>query len=130
MKKYLIMISALFSIGAFAEIECPIKFGSDDYMEKVSTIIESKKTCYEASQITQSCAMGSSMDVHFVNSALKICSKRIHLSAFAQKSVDSANRLCIKKYAKSEGTLAMSARAFCLLEVTKLYDDLLAPADL
>jgi len=124
------MISVVISINAMAETECPIKFGSNQYTDNVIAAIESKRSCSEASTIAEACAMGSSMDVQFVSSALKMCSKRINRSATIKRVVDSANGLCIRKFSKSEGTLAVSARAFCQLDVTKLYDDLLAPAEL
>jgi len=129
MKKVLIMMVILVSMNSYGG-ECPIAFGNDDYMDKVLTAIESKKSCTEENEITEACAMGSSMDVQFVNSALKQCTKRVNRSATVKKAVYDASNLCTKKYARSSGTLAMSARAFCQLEVTMLYDNLLAPPEL
>ncbi len=129
MKNLFALMALLLSFNGFA-VECPVQFGTDDYMDKVMAAIESQTTCRDASAMTEACAMGSSMDVQFVSSALKLCSKRVNRSATVKKAVESANRLCTKKYAKSEGTLAMSARSFCLLEITELYDGLLSPAEL
>lgn len=129
MKKISLIAFILISMNAYT-MECPVQFGVDDYIEKVSTAIETQNTCYEASEVTAACAMGSSADVQLVKSALKQCSKRIKRSASVKDAVKTANRLCIKKFAKSQGTVASSARAFCQLEVAKLYDALLTPAEL
>jgi|GEM_PF-5142163 len=123
------LIGTLLSVSAFA-MDCPVHFGAS-YLDQVQQVIESQKDCAAASAMTEACAMGSSMDVAFVDSALKICDRRIqHASTAIQQQVESAKQLCDQKYSHSAGTLAMSARAFCSLDVSKLYDDLLSPSDL
>jgi hypothetical protein len=129
MKNFLMVLSVFVSLNSFAAIDCPVNFESPNYAEKVQQLIESKKDCTGATEITEACAMGSSMDVQFVHSALRRCTKRINRSESVKKAVDSANVLCSKKFSKSEGTFAMSARAFCQLDVAKLYDNLLTPAE-
>lgn len=129
MKKLLVIGLLLAGINSYGS-ECPVEFGSDNYLDDVQKIIKTKKSCSEASEIVEACAMGSSMDVQFVSAALNQCSKRINGSTSVKALAKTSNELCIKKYKKSEGTLAMSARAFCQLEVAKLFDNLLSPAEL
>jgi hypothetical protein len=120
------LFSVLFSAPRTFAMDCPVKFGTEGFSDQVNKAIEAQKTCQEASSVTEACAMGSRMDAGFVASALKICNKRIdHANSKTQKLMAATVQLCVKKYAKSEGTIAISSRAFCSLSVARLFDELL-----
>lgn len=131
MLKALVLAIALFS-GSFAlAAECPVEMLSDGYIENVEKAIEAQATCYEASQTAQSCAMGSSMDSAIAGKAEAKCTenfknklKRADLRTYA-----SLQRKCSDKYKNMQGTMYISAAAFCRLSVAELYSQLFTPAE-
>jgi len=130
MKFLLCTLAFLGAVSSQASGSCPFPFGTENFAVKVQEAIASKKTCGEASDLAIACARGSSMDSQFVSAAMVPCEQRINAaSSEVQKIVSSTSDLCTKKYAKSQGTLAISERAFCRLSVAQMYDDLLSDAD-
>lgn len=115
----------------FAQTDCPIIFGNDDYQEKVQAKIEKSKICQEAKELAESCGVGTSLDIQIVESALKVCNKKILKSGSVNINLfKSTTELCDKKYAHSEGSLANSAHSYCTLNVAELFDQLLQKPEL
>ena len=117
MKIVLFIFMLAFSTLTMAN--CPVD--PSDATEIQNTISNSE-TCYEAVYAAENCAWGSSIDVGFVNAAIKICdSERGPLSAVDQAAYDDLVEKCYKKYENEQGTMYLSAAAFCALKVADVY---------
>lgn len=104
---------------------CPVTFGSTDYLEKVSNIISSSSSCYDASQIASACALGASGDVITVSAAIARCEKDLPVLSNEDANLyKKLNDKCDEKYSKLPGTLYLSMNAFCHLKVTELFLDI------
>ncbi|MBC7538955.1 MAG: hypothetical protein H7281_09045 [Bacteriovorax sp.] len=117
----------LFSFSAHALDNCPIEFGTEDYLGKVADIATNATSCYEASEVVSACALGASGDVYTVSAAIERCSKDI--PEMSTKDTETYNYLgskCNGKYDSMEGSMYRSMNAFCHLSVTKLFVDLLS----
>lgn len=133
MKKSILLLTIALcaSFSAHALDKCPVDFGNDDYLQKVSDVITNSASCYEASEVADACALGASGDVYTVGSAIARCEKDIPaMSEKDAKTYSELNQKCQDKYSSMEGTLYMSMNAFCHLSVTKLFNELLSTEQL
>ncbi len=114
-----------------ASVECPAQFGIEDYQEKVDKAISSSSSCYEAKAFAESCAMGSSIDLQIGHSAEKKCANDFlrKLSKVDKDIYQKLLKKCDEKYEKMQGTMYMSASAFCRLDVAALFSNLYTSAE-
>jgi hypothetical protein len=92
--------------------------------DKIGEALEGAQTCYDAANIAERCAFGSSMDVGFVAQATAVCTKGF--GNMTGEDATAYKRLldaCAKKFEDAEGTLYRSMAAFCMLEVTKTFTE-------
>ena len=118
----LIVLAFVISLPSHAQEECPIEFGNEDYMDKVTELILEAPSCYEASNLVNACSMGASGDAYMVGVTIKKCEKEI--PKMSQKDSElyfELNAKCDKKYSKMRGTMYISMNAFCHLPVTQLF---------
>lgn len=123
----LALLSLLFSFSANSLENCPVEFGTDNYLEQVAELAAKAENCYQASEVVGACALGASGDVYTVGSAITRCERDI--PTMSKKDTETFNYLktkCNEKYDSMEGTLYRSMNAFCHLSVTKLFVDLLS----
>ena len=129
MKLFAALVVLLASNVAFAG-ECPVT-DLTDYQTNVITLIEASKTCYEAAEIAESCAFGSSMDVGTTGAAMGVCAKDFEskLKKSETRTYNSLINKCNSKYANMQGTMYIASAAFCRLSVFRLYSELYTPAE-
>lgn len=128
MKKSILII-ALLAIGSVANAleNCPVDFGTVNYLERVGQIITDSGSCYEASEVADACAIGASGDVYTVGTAIARCEKDMPVMSKEDATMyKTLNDKCTDKYSKLEGTMYMSMNAFCHLQVTRLFLDILS----
>ena len=111
---------------AHAEPTCAVTTHDDKFVDHVVASMTGKR-CGEAAEIARTCALGASGDSATAGAAVKICkpdfaSRKADASLFATLS-----KRCASKYAKQQGTLYVSAAAFCQLDVAALLSDLDSP---
>lgn len=126
MKKFLCLLSLLVSFSANSS-ECPVKFETDNYLEKVAELALNADNCYEASEIVNACALGASGDVYTVGAAINRCER--DFPVMTPKDTETYLYLknkCNEKYDGMDGTLYRSMNAFCHLSVTELFYSLLS----
>lgn len=130
--KGLFIVSALFLAALQANAaDCPVQFGNEDYLEKVGQAIDAAPSCWEASQVAESCALGASGDAYTVPVAIMKCEADFYskLDPAERATYSSFNDKCDAKYAGMDGTMYISFNAFCHLSVSKLYSELYTPAE-
>ncbi|MCE9574520.1 MAG: hypothetical protein K8W52_15335 [Deltaproteobacteria bacterium] len=109
---------------AHAEPTCAVSVGQGaNYIDAVTHAMDGK-SCGEASQIAEGCMMAASGDVAIAGRATEICRKD-----FARNKADKAlftklTQRCEKKFRGMDGTMYISARAFCALDVARLLSSL------
>lgn len=116
------MFSILFVLMASNTVaaECVDQAGKDIYMEPeiYTALIENAQSCSSAVQLAQSCAYGSSQDSSTAGAAYDVCYKEfVGLQPQAQ-SMETLNKMevmCEEKYGNLDGTMYISANAFCRL---------------
>ena len=117
---------------AFAS-DCPVTDFDEKYMTNVIDAVEKATSCYEAADIAESCAMGSSMDVAITQPAIKICaadfSTELGKNANDLNAYNKLQDRCEQKYRNMQGTMYRSAAAFCTLDINRLYSLLYTVAE-
>ena len=113
---------------AHAEPSCAVTKHDDKFVDHVVASM-SGKACNEAAEIARACALGASGDSVIAGAAVKICK-----SDFATHQADgelftTLAKRCASKYAKQQGSLYVSAAAFCQLDVATLLSDLDIPVE-
>lgn len=86
--------------------------------EEFNLLIESAKSCYEAVQLAEACAWGSSMDAVTAGTAYGVCEKELQENKPTQKLESllfEMQTACAEKYEGMEGTLYISMQAYCSL---------------
>jgi len=107
-----------------ASVDCPAD--GEILIKKV----EAAKSCYEATQLAETCAWGSSFDVGLAGAAGAICEKDFKKITKVDKlTKDHMIKRCRDKYKKAEGTLALSMHSFCNLEVYKFWSRIYTPVE-
>jgi 3-hydroxymyristoyl/3-hydroxydecanoyl-(acyl carrier protein) dehydratase len=114
----------------FADIQCPSS-GEDSSLEKTVAMIKTAKSCDDADQIAKQCAWGSSADVQIAGAAGDICANtfRRKLTPADKTAYLTLINKCRSKYAHIQGTIYISARAFCEESIGKLFSDLYSPIE-
>jgi len=143
------VLAVIFSLNAQA-MECPVKeLGTQpdgsDYVDAVVKLIVKAESCYDAKELGEACGFGAAVNGVIIGEAVAVCDQYInknlkfklskaktpksklavqtHVSN-VRKNYGFARGLCEKKFEKDAGTLAVSATAFCLLNVAYTYSDL------
>ncbi|MFN3695880.1 MAG: hypothetical protein ACK4VO_00455 [Pseudobdellovibrio sp.] len=131
MKKAVLALIVSFSAMQAFALDCPVQFGSDNYIDDVANKIQASKSCYDAVELAEACAMGSSIDAAIMPTAERKCGKDFwkKLTSQEKQSYNKLQSKCDTKYNNMQGTMYVSAKAFCKLNVAKLYSDLYLPAE-
>jgi hypothetical protein len=131
MNKIIVALGLLMlPVCGFADVQCPAA-GEDGALGKTVAMIKAAKSCYDADQIATQCAWGSSADVEIAGAAGDICANafRGKLTAVDKKAYLTLIHKCQIKYANIQGTMYISAEAFCEESVGKLLSDLYSPVN-
>lgn len=122
----LIVVAALAQV-ARADEACPVPAG-DNQVEAITKAMTGK-SCGEASQLAEQCAYGASADVVIAGTATDICRKDFARNKADKKLFTTLTGRCQKKFRGMDGTMYISAQAFCVLDVAKLLSSLNKSAD-
>lgn len=120
MIKNLVLVAVLMVAQNVFAVECVDSSGKDIFTqpEVFIGLIENAGSCYEAKEIAESCARGSSMDANTVSVAYGVCEKQL-LEQSPSKGLttllDTMQNTCTKKYENKDGTMYISMNAFCHL---------------
>ncbi len=119
LKSALFVLTILFS-QLVASAECIDANGEDIYSrpEIFSVLIENSETCYEAKQLAEACAYGSSLDAMTAGLAYGVCESELQAQDPSQELVKLLTKmegLCADKYEQMDGTMYISMNAFCYL---------------
>lgn len=141
------LIAVVFTVNANA-MECPVSMAdgpSEQYVDRVVALYKKQKDCSSVKEIAEACAFGSQVDGVIVGEAVGVCDRFINnnlkapilkaktTKAKAEAKVKAANTLklysntqslCDSKYAEVEGTIGVSVRVFCYLDVAYLFSNL------
>jgi hypothetical protein len=118
--KSLLLLLALGATAA-ADGDCPVKGHDEHFLDNVVKSMKGK-SCTDAAEIAQKCALGASGDVVTTGEASKICQADLPK---ADKSLfETLSKRCVAKYANKQGTMYQSAMAFCSLQIATLLSDL------
>ena len=141
------LIAVVFAVNANA-MECPVSMAdgpSEQYVDKVVALYKKQKECSAVKEIAEACAFGSQVDGVIVGEAVAVCDRFINNNlkapilkaktpkAKAEAKLKAANTLklysstqslCDSKYAEVEGTIGVSVRVFCYLDVAYLFSNL------
>jgi hypothetical protein len=99
---------------------CPV---TDFNAEKIEQAIEQSTSCFDATNIAERCAFGSTMDIQFVGRASEVCGKSFdQMTAEDKAAYERLLGVCAQKYENEMGTMYRSMAAFCQLEVTKTFN--------
>lgn len=97
-------------------------------LDKVIEAVEKSDGCYSAAKIARDCAWGSSADIRLAGAASAVCEKDFSKMGVKDKSTKQyMEKRCTEKYAKAEGTLAMSMRAHCFLGIAEFWSGIYTP---
>lgn len=131
LSKWITSIGLLFVSTQALAIECPATFGSDDYYENVVAAIRSATSCRDGAELAAACALGSSFDPNITVVAERKCGLDFwqKLSAAEKTHYNHLQTKCDNKYKDMQGTMYISANAFCKLRIAELYSDLYLPAE-
>lgn len=94
-------------------------------------MIKATKSCDDADKIATQCAWGSSADVQIAGAANDVCANAFpgRLTAAHQRAYPTLIDACKTKYAEMQGSMDLSAEAFCEESVGKLFSDLYSPSN-
>lgn len=123
-------LTALISSQSFAG-QCVDDKGNDILRspDLFQELIAQKKTCYEAVQLAESCAWGSSLDVSTAGVAYNVCLAQAKKSKPQSRDYALLRKMearCNEKYSKMEGTLYRSMNAFCQLKAIEWLNTLVS----
>ena len=106
--------------------DCPVKFGDEMFLDRVTSAIKATKTCVEAGALADACALGASGDAATAVTAERKCGLDFwnKLTPDEKKTYNALQAKCDAKYAGRDGTMYISFIAFCRLSVARLYSDL------
>lgn len=122
--KTVLLLSVLI-LSNFAMADCPVDASN---AEAIQTALDNTTSCYEAVNIAENCAWGSSMDVGFTATAQKVCdTSRPALTPLQQSIYDGLVLECGEKYKNEQGTMYRSAAGFCALKVAETFASIFSP---
>lgn len=113
------VFTIMFSGSVLAQDACPFGYGSDKAFDALAKALSGAKSCGEAVKTMDECEWGSSADTQFAAIVVGKCEKSFFpgLSEAAKANYEEEMQLCAYRYAKAEGTLAMSEAALCQVYV-------------
>lgn len=119
LKSSLLFVALFFSQLSLAG-ECVDENGNDIYNqpEVFSALIESSEYCFEAKQLAEACAYGSSLDSMTAGLAYSVCERELEAQGPSVELLDLLTKmqgLCSDKYEQMAGTMYISMNAFCYL---------------
>jgi hypothetical protein len=141
-------VLALFIAVNVQAMECPVSMAdgpSEEYVDRVVALYQKQKDCSSVKEIAEACAFGSQVDGVIVGEAVAVCDRFINnnlkmpilkaktTKAKAEAKVNAAKvlklygntqSLCDSKYAEVEGTIGVSVRVFCYLDIAYLFSNL------
>jgi hypothetical protein len=131
MNKIFVTLMILAASGSAFALDCPAQFGNSDYLSKVSAAIKGSDNCESGSAIAEACALGASGDLETVPVAEQKCRLDFwkKLSKTDMQGYKNLQSKCDSKYKNQQGTMYLSANAFCYLQVARLYSELYTPAN-
>lgn len=106
-------------------VGCPVSLGE---LDAIVAAMQGK-TCLEAKDLAERCALGASGDVVTAGAASTICQKDFAKKPADQKLFTTLAKRCSAKFAHEDGTMYRSAAAFCVLEVASFLSGLNLPVD-
>lgn len=126
MKTLILSLTLLMSVSAFSadpiteEPKCAAS-GSGIDPTYVIQQVKMASSCYDASQIVEMCAAGSSMDTQTTAAAIEVCDKLVGKLTPSDASLKKTmNERCAKVCnPRTDGTLCLSMISFCTLDVSK-----------
>lgn len=126
-----LVLNLLFFSRSYSS-ECAVN-GKDLSSDPVAfqAAIASSSTCWEAVQMAEACAWGSSLDVMTVDAAYSICENELKQNSPDAETVqilDLMKNKCTQKYSELEGTMYRSMMSYCHLDaiewaVNMSYDE-------
>ena len=106
-------------------VGCPIALGE---LDAIVAAMQGK-SCVDAKDLAERCALGASGDVVTAGAATTICQKDFAKKPADHKLFATLSARCNTKFAHEDGTMYRSAAAFCVLEVAALLSGLNLPVD-
>lgn len=105
---------------------CPAKSNEKNYAENIVKAIHAATNCEDGASIAEACAIGGRSDEDLAVIAEKKCGLDflVKLQPREKATYSSLQMKCDHKYKKMEGTMYLSANAFCKLRVARLYSEL------
>lgn len=124
-------LAAMLWAGAAWAMDCPVTEHGPDYIDKVNRAIKAAKGCEQGAEIAEACAFGASGDLGIASVAERKCGLDFwsKLSAAEKQVYNGLQAKCDAKYKGFDGTMHLSANAFCRLGVARLYSSLYRPVD-
>jgi len=119
MKTFLTIALMAFTTTSFAQ-DCVDSSGNDISGEPDAfyEIISNAGSCYQASQLAQACAWGSSLDVQTAGAAYDVCDdelKSLEPSDKLTSLLKQMGNACSEKYDNEDGTMYRSMSSYCYL---------------
>lgn len=117
--KIVVSILSLFMAGHVSFAECVDSNGRDIFFEPAvfQQLIGEMPSCEKAAALAEDCAYGSQLDTSTAGIAWDVCLKEFNQSAQIQDEVLLTNMVtrCDERYQDEEGSLYLSATAYCRL---------------
>lgn len=111
--------------------ECPVPFGTENYLDKVADAITATKGCEQGVAVAEACELTDSGDQVIAGAARGKCENDFlsKLSSADQQTYIGLMTKCHDKYQDMQGTMYISFEAFCRLNVARLYSELYTLAE-
>ncbi len=127
-----VLVMCLVSSQNGLAAECVDSNGQDIFTqpEVFFGIIEKSESCYQAVEMAEACAYGSSLDVATAGAAYGICEKELNAQNPAKELtvlLTTMQTTCSEKYDKEEGTMYRSMNAFCQLSALEWVLNIATP---
>jgi hypothetical protein len=131
MQKTLVLIALVASLSPAFALDCPVKDHDPTFIDRVGQAIKSAKSCGEGAEIAEACAFGASGDTAIAPVAERKCGLDFwqKLKPAERQVYNGLQAKCEAKYRDMDGTMYISAAAFCKLDVARLYSTLYSPAE-
>ncbi len=131
MKRFLLVSILSLAAASASAVECPFQPTEENYLERAAVAVAATKTCEEGAMLAEACALGKKGDELLAQAAERKCAGDFmpKLST-AEKRIYVALQLkCDKKYKTSDTLIFSIFKAFCHLQVARLYSELYTPAE-
>jgi len=126
-----IVLVAMLCAGPAWALDCPVKEHGPNYIDNVNRAIKAAPGCEQGAEIAEACAFGASGDLDIAPVAERKCGLDFwqKMSAADKQVYNSLQARCDAKYKGWDGTMYLSANAFCRLGVARLYSSLYRPVE-